>query len=86
MAQAGLPGFSFNLWTGMFAPAGTPAVIVEKIAADVQRAWAAPEVRDRLGKMGLEPMPMTPAEFKTFVRGEVEDASRVLQAAGIKPQ
>ena len=86
VAQAGLPGFSFNLWTGMFAPAGTPAAIVEKIAAEVQRAWAAPEVKDRLGKMGLEPMPMTPAEFKTFVRGEVEDASRVLQAAGIKPQ
>ena len=86
VAQAGLPGFSFNLWTGMFAPAGTPPAIVEKIAAEVQRAWAAPEVKDRLGKMGLEPMPMTPAEFKTFVRGEVEDASRVLQAAGIKPQ
>ncbi len=86
VAQAGLPGFSFNLWTGMFAPAGTPSAVVEKIAADVQRAWAAPEVKDRLGKMGLEPMPMTPAEFKTFVRSEVEDASRVLQAAGIKPQ
>ncbi len=38
------------------------------------------------GKTGFEPMPMTPAEFKTFVRSEVEDASRVLQAAGIKPQ
>lgn len=86
VAQAGLPGFNFNLWTGMFAPAGTPPAIVEKIAADVQRAWAASEVRERLGKMGLEPMPMTPAEFKTFVKSEVEDASRVLQAAGVKPQ
>lgn len=86
VAQAGLPGFSFNLWTGMFAPAGTPQAVVEKIAADVQRAWAAPDVKDRLGKMGLEPMPMTPTEFKAFVKSEVEDASRVLQAAGVKPQ
>jgi len=86
VAQAGLPGFNFNLWTGMFAPAGTPQAIVEKIAADVQKAWAAPDLKDRLGKMGLEPMPMTPAEFKTFVKSEVEDASRVLQAAGVKPQ
>ena len=54
VAQAGLPGFSFNLWTGMFAPAGTPQAVVEKIAADVQRAWAAPDVKDRLGKMGLK--------------------------------
>ncbi len=86
VAQSGLPGFNFNLWTGMFAPAGTPQAVVEKIAADVQRAWAAPDVKDRLGKMGLEPMPMTPTEFKAFVKSEVEDASRVLQAAGVKPQ
>jgi tripartite-type tricarboxylate transporter receptor subunit TctC len=86
VVQAGLTGYNFNLWTGMFAPAGTPPAIVEKIAADVQRAWAAPEVKERLGKMGLEPMPMTPAEFKAFVKSEVEDASRVLQAAGVKPQ
>ena len=86
VAQAGLPGFHFNLWTGMFAPAGTPQAVVEKIAADVQRAWAAPDIKDRLGKMGLEPMPMTPTEFKAFVKNEVEDASRVLQAAGVKPQ
>ena len=86
VAQAGVPGFSFNLWTGMFAPAGTPPAIVDRIANDVQRAWAAPDLKERLGKMGLEPMPMTPAEFKAFVKSEVEDASRVLQAAGVKPQ
>ncbi len=86
VSQAGVPNFNFNLWTGMFAPAGTPPAIVEKIAQDVQRAWAAPEVRERLGKMGLEAMPMTPAEFKVFVKSEIEDAARVLQAAGVKPQ
>ena len=86
VAQSGLPGFSFNLWTGMFAPAGTPATVLEKIAGDVQRAWAAPDLKDRLGRLGLEAMPMNPAAFKAFVRSEVEDAARVLAAAGVKPQ
>jgi tripartite-type tricarboxylate transporter receptor subunit TctC len=86
LAQSGVPGFNFNLWTGMLAPAGTPQPVLEKLAADVQRAWAAPDVKDRLGKVGLEPMPMSPAEFKAFVKSEVEDAAKVLQAAGVKPQ
>jgi tripartite-type tricarboxylate transporter receptor subunit TctC len=86
VAEAGVPNFNFNLWTGMFAPAGTPPEIVEKIAKDIQRAWADPEVKARLAKIGLEPMPMTPAEFKAFVKAEMDDATRVLQAAGVKPQ
>ena len=86
VAEAGVPNFNFNLWTGMFAPAGTPPEIVDKIAKDIQRAWADPEVKARLAKIGLEPMPMTPAEFKAFVKAEMDDATRVLQAAGVKPQ
>ena len=86
VAEAGVPGFNFNLWTGMFAPVGTPPAVVAKINADVQRAWADPEVKARLSKLGLEPMPMTPAQFTAFVKAEIEDASRVLQAAGVKPQ
>jgi tripartite-type tricarboxylate transporter receptor subunit TctC len=86
VAEAGVPNFNFNLWTGLFAPAGTPPQVVEKIASDIQRAWADPEVKARLAKIGLEPMPMTPAEFKAFVKAEMDDATRVLQAAGVKPQ
>jgi tripartite-type tricarboxylate transporter receptor subunit TctC len=86
VAEAGVPNFNFNLWTGLFAPAGTPPEIVDKIAKDIRRAWADPEVKARLAKIGLEPMPMTPAEFKAFVKAEMDDATRVLQAAGVKPQ
>jgi tripartite-type tricarboxylate transporter receptor subunit TctC len=86
VAEAGVPNFSFNLWTGMFAPAGTPPQVVDKIASDIQRAWADPELKARLAKIGLEPMPMTPAQFNQFVKIEVEDAARVLAAAGVKPQ
>jgi len=86
VAEAGVPNFSFNLWTGMFAPAGTSPQVVDKIASDIQRAWADPELKARLAKIGLEPMPMTPAQFNQFVKIEVEDAARVLAAAGVKPQ
>ncbi len=86
VAEAGVPNFSFNLWTGMFAPAGTPPQVLDKIASDIQRAWADPELKARLAKIGLEPMPMTPAQFNQFVRAEIDDAARVLAAAGVKPQ
>jgi len=86
MAESGVPGFEFTLWFGLWGPAGTPADIVDKISKDVNRALADPGVRDRLAKLGNDPMSMTPAEFSQFVRKEVEDYARVIKAAGIKPQ
>ena len=86
IAEGGLPGFDYNLWIGMFAPAGTPADIVDKINADVTRALQSQEVRERLAALGAEPMVMTPAEFRKFMRDEMEDSSKVVKAAGIKAQ
>ena len=86
IAESGLPGFDFNLWIGMYAPAGTPTDIVDRINADVARVWAAPDVRERLAALGAEPMVMTPAEFRKFMRDEIEDSARVVKAAGIKLQ
>jgi len=86
VAESGVPGFDYSLWVGMFAPTGTPAAIVEKIAADVARAVQSPEVRDRLAALGAEAMPMTTAEFRKFVRDETVESGKVIKAAGIKPQ
>src|SRR5580765_4222462 len=58
IAESGLPGFDYNLWIGMFAPAGTPADIVDKINADVLGALATPEVKERLAALGADAMPM----------------------------
>jgi tripartite-type tricarboxylate transporter receptor subunit TctC len=66
--------------------AGTPAVVVEKLSNDVTRALATPDLRERLAKLGAEPMSMTPAEFARFVRSEIESAARIIKAADIKPQ
>lgn len=86
IAESGLPGFDYNLWIGMYAPAGTPNDIVDKVNADVARVLAAPEVRERLAALGAEPMVMTPAEFRKFMRDEIEDSAKVVKAAGIKVQ
>jgi tripartite-type tricarboxylate transporter receptor subunit TctC len=86
IAESGLPGFDYNLWVGMFAPAGTPADVVAKIAGDTAKALQSPEVKERLAALGAEPMPMTPAEFAKFVNGEIEDSGKVIRAANIKVQ
>ena len=86
VAESGVPGFEFTLWFGVWGPAGVPANIVSKISTDVNRALADPGVRERLAKLGNDPMSMTPAEFSQFVRTEVDDYARVIKAAGIKPQ
>ena len=76
IAESGLPGFDYNLWVGLFAPAAMPPEIVDKINKDVQRALASPEIKERLANLGAEPMPMTPAEFRAFTRNDVEDVAR----------
>jgi len=86
IAEGGLPGFDYNLWVGLWAPAGTPQDIVDKINADVAKVLAMPDVRDRLASLGAEPMVMTPAEFRKFMRDEMEDSAKVVKAANIKAQ
>jgi len=86
IAEAAVPGYEGAYWIGLWAPARTPADVVEKIARDASRALAAADVRERLAQLGSEPMAMTPAEFAQFVRREIEETARIARAAGIKPQ
>ena len=86
VAESGVPGFEFTLWFGVWGPAGMAAETVDKISKDVNRALADPGVRERLAKLGNDPMSMTPVEFNQFVRREVDDYARVIKAAGIQPQ
>jgi tripartite-type tricarboxylate transporter receptor subunit TctC len=86
IAESGVPGFEFNFWNGLWAPAGTPAAIVEKISRDLMQIVATSEVRERLARLGAEPMTMTPAQFARFVREEIETAERIARVSGIKAQ
>ena len=86
IAESGLPGFEFTFWNGLWAPSGTPAAIVDKIARDLAQVVAMSEVRERLGRLGAEPMAMTPAEFARFVRSEIDSAERIVRISGVKAQ
>ena len=86
IAESGLPGFDYNLWVGLFAPAGTPPDVVDKINKDVDRVLQLPDIKERLATFGAEAMPMTSAEFRKFVQTEIDDSAKVIKAAGIKAQ
>jgi tripartite-type tricarboxylate transporter receptor subunit TctC len=86
IAEAGVPGFDYPIWYGVWVPAGTPAGVVDKLAKDIARALAAPDVLDRLAKHGADPLSMTQPQFARFVLNENESAARIVKAAGIKPQ
>jgi tripartite-type tricarboxylate transporter receptor subunit TctC len=84
--EAGFPKSEYVLWVGMWLPAKTPQPIVQKVHAATVKALGDPEVKERLARLGADPMPMSMPEFEAFMRSEVDDAMRIAKAAGIKPQ
>jgi tripartite-type tricarboxylate transporter receptor subunit TctC len=86
MAEAGLPGYDTSTWGGLLAPAGTPKDVVAKIAAEVDKALASPDVREKLVQAGIEPVGGTPAQFAQFIRSESERWAKVAKAAHIQPE
>ena len=84
IAEAGVGGFNFPIWYGIWAPAGTPAEVADKLAKDIARVLAGQNLRDWVAKHGGEPMNMTRAEFARFVLSESEKAAQIKDAT-IKP-
>src|ERR1700704_2155685 len=81
IAEAGVVGFDYPIWYGVWVPAGTPAAVVDKLAKDIARVLAAPDVRDALAKHGADPMSMTQPDFAHFVLSESKTAARIIEAA-----
>ena len=79
-----LPGYEATGWQGLFAPAGTPRPIIEKLADEVKRTFSLPEVTASLDKVGGDPFPMRPDEFARFVRAERIKWAEVVKSAGIR--
>ncbi|MGE5336322.1 MAG: Bug family tripartite tricarboxylate transporter substrate binding protein [Gemmatimonadota bacterium] len=87
VAQAGgkdFAGFDVSTWFGVFAPAGTPAPIVNRLNEEFRNALTTAELRERLARMGAEPAPSTPAEFARFVRDELAKYQKVVRFSGAK--
>jgi tripartite-type tricarboxylate transporter receptor subunit TctC len=79
-----VPGYSAIGWFGLSAPKGTPADIVGRLNQATNAALADPKLKARLADLGVEPMPMTPAEFGKFVAEDFEKWAKVIKTAGIK--
>jgi tripartite-type tricarboxylate transporter receptor subunit TctC len=86
LAEQGLPGYEVTLWFGMWAPAGTPGAVVQKLNAAVNAIVQEPPMREQFTKLGLQPAPMKPQDFAKFVRSEIEVYRKIVQQANIQPQ
>ena len=83
IAESGLPGYEMLNWMGMFAPAGTPRAVVDKLSSELVRIVRVPEVSAGLQASGAEPSPLGADEFAVFVRSEVEKWAKVVAATGM---
>ena len=79
-----IPGFEATSWHGVFAPAGTPKPIVDKMAAEMKRILELPDVKDKLFEIGAVASPMTPEDFGKFIDGERAKWADVVKASGAK--
>lgn len=86
MIEAGVAGYETSTWGGILAPAGTPREVVAQLNAEINKALAAPEVRQRLGGAGIEPASGSAEDFAAFLRTEMAKWGKVAQAAGIQPE
>jgi tripartite-type tricarboxylate transporter receptor subunit TctC len=81
-----LPGYGASGWYGLLAPAGTPGAIIERLNAEAVKALRDPDVARKLSSQGAEPAPGSAPEFSAFIRREIEKWSKVVKAAGMKPE
>jgi hypothetical protein len=86
VVESGIPGFQAALWAGVLAPAKTPKNIIAQIQLDIKQAMSTPDVKEKMGKMGIEMIHSTPEEFDQHVRSEFIKWSSVAKQANIKTE
>ncbi len=84
IAESGLPGFEATQWYGIVAPAGTPRPIVDRLAQQIQRSLATPELKKHLEAQGAQPESVGPDAFGKLIRSEIERWAKVIRAAKIE--
>jgi tripartite-type tricarboxylate transporter receptor subunit TctC len=86
VAEAGVPGYRFDPWYGLLAPAHTPRVILEKLSHELALIVELPDVKEKLRNLGAEPSPTSPEAFDNLVRSEVAKFERIVREAHIQPE
>jgi tripartite-type tricarboxylate transporter receptor subunit TctC len=87
IAEAGVPGYEYNAWNGVFAPQGTPRAVVRTLHIAFQRALAGDDVKKQYADQGLTPQGSdSPEQFAAFMRADYDRIARLVKIAGIKPE
>ena len=84
VAESGLPGFEVSSWYGVFAPAGTPKPVVDKLSADIARATELPDVQAKLIELGSDPFSLTPGAFAQLIRRDQDTWTKLIRERNIK--
>ena len=82
--EAGFANSDYNYWMGMFVPAKTPPDIVERLRQEMEKVLQLPAVKNKFAPQGIEPMPLSPAEFDALIKKEIEINIALVKAAGLK--
>jgi tripartite-type tricarboxylate transporter receptor subunit TctC len=82
IAESGVPGYDANAWFGVFAPAGTPVTVINRLHSEIARIVNLPDIRDRFLALGAEPVGSTPEQFSAFYRKEVAKWAKVVKDSG----
>jgi tripartite-type tricarboxylate transporter receptor subunit TctC len=86
LREAGYRDAEYPIWFALFAPAGTPGAIVEKISRETVAVLQAPALREKLASLGVDPMPMNPIEFKAYVDNEMGLNAALAKIAGVRAE
>ena len=84
--EQGFPDSGYTFWIGLFAPAGTPRTVIDRLNAEAKRALEFPEVRERLQELGTDPSPTTSQELERIIRWEIRDNIDLAKKAAIRLQ
>ena len=84
LAESGLAGYEISSWFGLFAPANTPAPVIDRLYRETTKALQSADVRERFAKEGAEPVGSSPADFNGYVKAEYAKYSRIVRDSGIK--
>jgi tripartite-type tricarboxylate transporter receptor subunit TctC len=84
MIEAGIADFEVVLWTSVFAPAGTPRLVVERLQQQIAGILRLPDVAERMAALGIEPVGGTPGQLAAILRSDVEKWTAVAKSANVK--
>lgn len=84
--EAGVAGSDYTFWVGMIVSSNTPAPVLKRLHDEAVKALANPEVKERMNKLGADPMPMSVEAFNAFIKTEVDAAALIAKAANLKGQ